>query len=57
MTSASSHPHCAAIIVAAGSSRRMGMDKLAWPLAGVPVLRRTLAAFLEAEFIRTVVVV
>lgn len=50
-------PHCAAILVAAGSSRRMGMDKLAWPLAGVPVLRRTLDAFLSAQTITSVVVV
>ncbi len=34
-----------AIIVAAGSSRRMGFDKLHVPLAGVPVLLRTLLAF------------
>lgn len=57
MPSTASHPNCAAIIVAAGSSRRMGMDKLAWPLAGVPVLRRTLDAFLAARSIRSVVVV
>jgi len=35
----------------------MGMDKLAWPLAGVPVLRRTLEAFLNAESIHSVIVV
>jgi 2-C-methyl-D-erythritol 4-phosphate cytidylyltransferase len=59
MSSTASHPHCAAIIVAAGSSRRMGMgmDKLAWPLAGVPVLRRTLEAFLAAPSIQSVIVV
>ncbi len=34
-----------AIVVAAGGSRRMGFNKLLAPLAGVPVLRRTLAAF------------
>ncbi len=50
-------PICAAIVVAAGSSRRMGMDKLAWHLAGVPVLRRTLDAFLTARTITSVVVV
>ena len=33
------------------------MDKLAWPLAGVPVLRRTLEAFLAAQSIHSVVVV
>jgi 2-C-methyl-D-erythritol 4-phosphate cytidylyltransferase len=35
----------------------MGMDKLAWPLHGVPVLRRTLDAFLAADSIRSIVVV
>jgi len=50
-------PACTAILVAAGSSRRMGMDKLAWPLAGVPVLRRTLDAFLAADSIAAIVVV
>ncbi len=56
----SSPPHpatCAAILVAAGSSRRMGFDKLASPLAGVPVLRRTLEAFLAADSISSVVIV
>ncbi|MEY3895058.1 MAG: hypothetical protein RLZZ214_577, partial [Verrucomicrobiota bacterium] len=48
---------CAAILVAAGSSRRMGFDKLASPLAGVPVLRRTLDAFLTADSIAEIVVV
>ncbi len=50
-------PHCAAILVAAGSARRMGMDKLAWPLHGVPVLRRALDAFLAAGSIHSIVVV
>ncbi len=48
---------CSAILVAAGSSRRMGFDKLASPMAGIPVLRRTLNAFLAAESIAEVVVV
>ncbi len=50
------HPACSAIIVAAGASRRMGMDKLAWPLAGAPVLRRTLEAFLNADSINSVII-
>jgi 2-C-methyl-D-erythritol 4-phosphate cytidylyltransferase len=50
-------PSCTAIVVAAGSSRRMGHDKLAWNLAGVPVLRRTIEAFLMADSIASVVVV
>lgn len=48
---------CSAILVAAGSSRRMGFDKLASPLAGMPVLRRTLEAFLAAESIAEIIVV
>lgn len=35
----------------------MGMDKLAWPLDGVPVLRRTLEAFLKARSVGSIVVV
>jgi 2-C-methyl-D-erythritol 4-phosphate cytidylyltransferase len=52
-----STPACAALIVAAGSSRRMGFDKLASPLAGLPVLRRTVEAFVRAESISEIVVV
>ena len=48
---------CTAILVAAGASRRMGFDKLSAELGGVPVLRRTLEAFLAAESIAEVVVV
>jgi len=57
MNASECQPHCAAIIVAANAARRMGMDKLAWPLHGVPVLRRTLDAFLAAGSIRSIVVV
>lgn len=35
----------------------MGFDKLASPLGGKPVLRRTIEAFLSAETIRSVIVV
>ena len=35
----------------------MGFDKLASPLAGIPVLRRTLEAFLAAESIAEIVIV
>lgn len=48
---------CCAILVAAGSSRRMGFDKLAAPLAGKAVLRRTLEAFLACDVIEAIVVV
>ena len=57
MPARNSVPDCTAILVAAGSSRRMGRDKLAWPLAGLPVLRRTLEAFLAADTITAIVVV
>ena len=57
MAAASLTRNCSAILVAAGSSRRMGFDKLASPLAGIPVLRRTLNAFLAADSIAEIVVV
>lgn len=47
---------CTAILVASGSSRRMGFDKLTSPLAGIPILRRTLEAFLAADSITDVVI-
>lgn len=45
-----------AVIVAAGSSRRAGFDKLTAPLAGVPVLRRSVDAFVAAGAAAVVVV-
>ncbi len=45
-----------AVIVAAGSSRRAGFDKLAAPLAGLPVLRRSVDAFVAAGAEAVVVV-
>jgi len=42
-------PMLAAIIVAAGSSRRMGFDKLTAPLAGKPVVWHALRAFAQTE--------
>ncbi|BCX49552.1 2-C-methyl-D-erythritol 4-phosphate cytidylyltransferase [Haloferula helveola] len=48
---------CAGVIVASGSSRRMGFDKLAAPLAGKPVLRRSLEALLAVPEITRVIVV
>lgn len=50
-------PRCAALIVAAGSSRRMnGVNKLLQPLEGVPVLARTLAAFQVAGSVDEIIV-
>ncbi len=48
---------CTAILVAAGTSRRMGFDKLAAPLGGIPVLARTLAAFMECGEISEIILV
>jgi 2-C-methyl-D-erythritol 4-phosphate cytidylyltransferase len=46
-----------AIIVAAGSSRRMGFNKLLAPLAGMPVLRRTLGQFQDCGEVAEIIVV
>ena len=46
-----------AIIVAAGSSRRMGFDKLFAPLAGKPVIWHSLRAFSETKEIDEIIVV
>jgi 2-C-methyl-D-erythritol 4-phosphate cytidylyltransferase len=46
-----------AIIVAAGSSRRMGFDKLLTPLAGKPVLWHSLKAFSDCKDIDEILVV
>lgn len=57
MSEAPTTHHCAAIIVAAGSSQRMGFDKLAAELNGKPVLLRTVEAFIEASTVEAIVVV
>jgi 2-C-methyl-D-erythritol 4-phosphate cytidylyltransferase len=46
-----------AIIVAAGSSRRMGFDKLFAPLAGKPVLWHSLKAFGDCKVVDEIVIV
>ena len=46
-----------AIIVAAGTSRRMGFDKLFAPLAGRPVLAHTLRAFEQANCVDEIILV
>jgi len=50
-------PFCSAVIVAAGSSERMGYDKLRAELLGVPVIVRTISAFENAPCIREIIVV
>jgi 2-C-methyl-D-erythritol 4-phosphate cytidylyltransferase len=57
MSDESSSFRCAAVIVAAGSSRRMGFDKLSATLGGMPVLARTVRAFLDAATIDRIAVV
>ena len=47
----------AAVIVAAGSSRRMGFDKLSAELAGIPVLTRSMMAFQACDAIDRIVLV
>lgn len=46
-----------AIIVAAGSSRRMGFDKLMAPLAGDPVLEHTANAFIQSSEVKELILV
>lgn len=53
----SDQPVVTAIIVAAGSGRRMGQDKQMMSLLGVPVLARTIMAFEHCAIIRDIVVV
>ena len=48
---------CAAIIVAAGSSRRAGFDKLLAPLHGVRGLERSIRAFANCREVSEIVVV
>ena len=51
-------PAVCAVIVAAGSSRRMGGEnKLLLPLGGVPVLAHTLSAFEKCAAVRDIVLV
>jgi len=47
----------AVIIVAAGSSRRMGFDKLLAPLSGKPVLQWSLETFAQSEYVSEIIVV
>jgi len=47
----------AAIIVAAGSSRRMGFDKLFAEIAGKPVIAHTIAAFENAQDVAAIIII
>lgn len=48
---------CSAVVVAAGSSSRMGLDKLMAEVGGMPVIVRCIEAFQQAPSIAEVVVV
>lgn len=50
-------PTCAAVVLAAGSSVRMGNDKILAKLGEIPVLARTLRPFQECDLICEIVVV
>ena len=48
---------CSAVIVAAGSSSRMGLDKVMADVGGIPVIVRCIEAFQQAPSVAEVVVV
>lgn len=48
---------CGMVVVAAGSSVRMGYDKLTLPLCGTPVLARTLLSLNECACVEEIVLV
>lgn len=50
-------PFCTMVVVAAGSSRRMGEDKLFIELGGMPALARTLLAMEKSEYVDEIIVV
>ena len=50
-------PQCSAVILAAGSSERMGTDKALMELGGMPVLARTLLVFQKSPLVDDIVVV
>lgn len=51
------HPFCSVVVVAAGTSQRMGQDKLLLELGGMPVLARTLRALDRCACVDEIVVV
>lgn len=52
-----SPPVCSAVVVAAGSSTRMGMDKIMLPLGDIPVIVRSIRALQDAPSVGEIVVV
>ncbi len=51
------NPHCSVVVVAAGSSERMGGDKMLMTLGAKPVIVRTLMAFQKSPMVDDIVVV
>ena len=51
------HAFCTAVIVAAGSSQRMGSDKIFAALGGWPVLVRSVRAFEASELVDEIIIV
>lgn len=50
-------PHCSAVILAAGSSTRMGTDKSVLTLDGIPVIIRAVQAFEKYDLVDEIIVV
>lgn len=50
-------PSCSAVIVAAGSSQRMGSDKIMMKLGAMPVLARTVLAFENNKNVDEIIIV
>ena len=50
-------PTCSAVVLAAGSSQRMGKDKTFMEVGSMPVLLRTLHAFEKSEHVDEIIVV
>ena len=50
-------PHCSAVILAAGSSTRMGRDKSILSLGGIPVIIRSIQAFEQNELVDEIIVI
>lgn len=50
-------PFCSCVVPAAGSSARMGRDKIAAELGGKPVIARTLEALEQSPFLQEIILV
>ena len=50
-------PHCSAVVLAAGSSTRMGIDKTLLELNSIPVMIRSALAFEENDLVDEIIIV